>query len=153
LAVGVRSWEVWGKVPRGGRWFGASEGNEDDGGQKDNRRVSFRLYRLALGCGHLQGRAFGVGRARELFWEGGRWFCGRARNDDDGRHNGYRWVSFWLYRLALGSGHLLGVRFRGWEARGMGTSRGDSGESSGCARSKQAGPRHEAIYIVKKKNL
>jgi hypothetical protein len=34
----------------------------------------------------------------------------------------------------------------------MGTSRGGLGESSGCARSKQAGPRHGAIYIVGGKN-
>ena len=47
----------------GGRWFGASEGNDDDGGQKGNRRVSFGLYRLALGCGHLQGARFRAGEA------------------------------------------------------------------------------------------
>jgi hypothetical protein len=54
-------------VLRGGRWFGASEGNNDNGGQKGDRCMSFQLYRLALGCGHLQGAAFGVGGPRELF--------------------------------------------------------------------------------------
>jgi hypothetical protein len=73
------------------------------------------------------GCAFGVGGPRELFWEGGRWFGGRARNDDDGGRNGYPRVSFRLYHLVLVDRHLLGVRFRVWKAGGKGSSRGEGG--------------------------
>ena len=73
---------------------------------------AFVIRHLLAGC------AFGVGGPRKMFWEGGRWFGGRARNDDDGGQNGYRRVSFGLFQLALVGIHLLGVRFQGWRAQG-----------------------------------
>jgi hypothetical protein len=61
-------------------------------------------------------------------------------------------VSFGPHRLAFVGGHLLGVRFRAWEARGKGASRGEWGEWSGCG-SKQLGLRHGANYTVKRESI
>jgi hypothetical protein len=69
---------------------------------------------------------FEVGRFEKGSKGGGRWFGASEGNDDDGGQKGNRRVWFEVYGLVLGSRHLLGARFGGWEAGGMGTSRGDT---------------------------
>jgi hypothetical protein len=81
--------------------------------------VSYWLTDTSWGC------AFGVGGPEICSNRGADGLGDRARINDDRGHNGYHRVSFWLHRLALIIGHLLGVRFRRWKARGKGTSRGE----------------------------